>query len=165
MTMTIREFFAETVGGEKPAFIRVIEALPKDKLDYRSDPKAKTALELASLFAGEAMMLIELLKGGLVDATKGEPMPKFATTEEISAAMGKAMDELKAMAEGMSEDDWIKEGKMIFDPTKPWVEPRGLMAFHILFDMIHHRGQLSTYIRPMGGKNPSIYGPSADTQG
>ena len=34
-----------------------------------------------------------------------------------------------------------------------------------LFDMIHHRGQLSTYIRPMGGKVPSIYGPSADDAG
>ena len=31
-----------------------------------------------------------------------------------------------------------------------------------LFDAVHHRGQLSTYIRPMGGKVPSIYGPSAD---
>ena len=29
---------------------------------------------------------------------------------------------------------------------------------------VHHRGQLSTYIRPMGGKVPGIYGPSADTQ-
>ena len=29
---------------------------------------------------------------------------------------------------------------------------------------VHHRGQLSTYLRPMGGKVPGIYGPSADTQ-
>jgi uncharacterized damage-inducible protein DinB len=28
---------------------------------------------------------------------------------------------------------------------------------------VHHRGQLSTYLRPMGGKVPAIYGPSADT--
>ncbi len=34
-----------------------------------------------------------------------------------------------------------------------------------LFDAIHHRGQLSTYLRPMGGKVPSIYGPSADDSG
>lgn len=36
------------------------------------------------------------------------------------------------------------------------------MLWGFLFDMVHHRGQLSTYIRPMGGKVPSIYGPSAD---
>ena len=29
---------------------------------------------------------------------------------------------------------------------------------------VHHRGQLSTYLRPMGGKIPGIYGPSGDTQ-
>jgi uncharacterized damage-inducible protein DinB len=34
-----------------------------------------------------------------------------------------------------------------------------------LFDAIHHRGQLSVYIRPMGGRVPSIYGPSADDPG
>ena len=33
----------------------------------------------------------------------------------------------------------------------------------LLFDALHHRGQLSVYLRPMGGKVPSIYGPSADT--
>jgi uncharacterized damage-inducible protein DinB len=32
------------------------------------------------------------------------------------------------------------------------------------FDAIHHRGQLSTYLRPMGGTVPSIYGPSADSK-
>ena len=39
----------------------------------------------------------------------------------------------------------------------------GGLLWLALFDAVHHRGQLSTYIRPMGGKVPSIYGPSADT--
>jgi uncharacterized damage-inducible protein DinB len=38
----------------------------------------------------------------------------------------------------------------------------GGLLWIALFDAVHHRGQLSTYIRPMGGKVPSIYGPSAD---
>jgi uncharacterized damage-inducible protein DinB len=37
------------------------------------------------------------------------------------------------------------------------------MMWFFFFDIIHHRGQLSTYVRPMGGAVPSIYGPSADT--
>ena len=40
----------------------------------------------------------------------------------------------------------------------------GLM-WMLFFDSIHHRGQLSTYLRPMGGKVPSIYGPLADDAG
>ena len=35
-------------------------------------------------------------------------------------------------------------------------------AWGFLFDQVHHRGQLSTYLRPMGSTVPSIYGPSAD---
>jgi uncharacterized damage-inducible protein DinB len=38
----------------------------------------------------------------------------------------------------------------------------GGFLWYLFFDAIHHRGQLSTYIRPMGGKVPSIYGPSGD---
>jgi uncharacterized damage-inducible protein DinB len=41
--------------------------------------------------------------------------------------------------------------------------PRQGLAWMLMLDAIHHRGQLSTYLRPMGGKVPSIYGPSADT--
>jgi uncharacterized damage-inducible protein DinB len=41
----------------------------------------------------------------------------------------------------------------------------GGLLWIALFDFVHHRGQLSTYIRPMGGKVPSIYGPSGDDAG
>ena len=42
--------------------------------------------------------------------------------------------------------------------------PTEALTWMLFLDAVHHRGQLSTYIRPMGGKVPSIYGPSADTQ-
>ena len=41
-------------------------------------------------------------------------------------------------------------------------DPGAELAWGFLLDMIHHRGQLSTYLRPMGAKVPQIYGPSAD---
>jgi hypothetical protein len=41
--------------------------------------------------------------------------------------------------------------------------PLGATAWVLLLDMIHHRSQLSSYIRPMGGKHPGIYGPSGDS--
>ena len=44
-------------------------------------------------------------------------------------------------------------------------QPLGTFLWYFFFDAIHHRGQLSTYIRPMGGKGPSIYGPSGDDPG
>jgi len=44
-------------------------------------------------------------------------------------------------------------------------QPLGEFLWYLFFDALHHRGQLSTYIRPMGGKVPSIYGPSGDEPG
>jgi uncharacterized damage-inducible protein DinB len=46
-----------------------------------------------------------------------------------------------------------------------WEGAAGEIMWGFLFDKIHHRGQLSTYLRPMGGKVPAIYGPSADSDG
>jgi uncharacterized damage-inducible protein DinB len=40
--------------------------------------------------------------------------------------------------------------------------PASAMAWSFLFDIVHHRGQISTYLRPMGAKVPQIYGPSGD---
>ena len=46
-----------------------------------------------------------------------------------------------------------------------WEDTVQNMLWGFLFDMVHHRGQLSSYLRPMGGKVPAIYGPSGDEQG
>ncbi len=46
-----------------------------------------------------------------------------------------------------------------------WTDTLENMVWGFLFDMVHHRGQLTAYIRPMGGKVPAIYGPSADDMG
>jgi uncharacterized damage-inducible protein DinB len=46
-----------------------------------------------------------------------------------------------------------------------WETTRGKMAWGLLLDLIHHRGQLSVYIRNMGGRVPAIYGPSGDENG
>jgi uncharacterized damage-inducible protein DinB len=54
---------------------------------------------------------------------------------------------------------FVMDGRVLFEV------PLGEMFWLGLFDAIHHRGQLSVYLRPMGGRVPSIYGPSADDPG
>jgi hypothetical protein len=51
------------------------------------------------------------------------------------------------------------EGSLDFFGTP---RPAAPMAWSFLFDLVHHRGQLTTYLRPMGSTVPQIYGPSAD---
>ena len=54
---------------------------------------------------------------------------------------------------------FLYQGQVVME--KPMME----FLWDFMFDAIHHRGQLSAYLRPMGGKVPSIYGPSADDTG
>ena len=61
----------------------------------------------------------------------------------------------------MDEAGWNKTGQFIVGGHVVMEQPVGNFLWMFLLDAIHHRGQLSTYIRPMGGKVPSIYGPSA----
>ena len=58
-----------------------------------------------------------------------------------------------------------RDAKMMAGENAIWKTTKRGMAWGLFLDLVHHRGQLSTYIRPMGGKVPSIYGPSADDPG
>ena len=66
---------------------------------------------------------------------------------------------------GRDDTKWDAKAQFLVDGSVAWEAPLGDMLFGFLFDAIHHRGQLSSYLRPMGAKVPSIYGPSADDPG
>ena len=68
------------------------------------------------------------------------------------------------IAEKMTDKEWENKAEMFMNGKMVWAEARGKIAWEFLLDLIHHRGQLATHIRPMGGKVPSIYGPSADSE-
>ena len=159
--MTNREFCIERRKAELPAFVRVLKAVPASRLDYRPDPKSRTAAELAWLLATEEAALVALIDDGSVDWKDGTP-PK--TTAEIVAAFEKNAAAADERIAKLDEAGWQKKAKFLMGGTPVWEDAVSEMAWGFLFDAIHHRGQLSTYLRPMGGNVPSIYGPSADTR-
>jgi len=163
--MNTKEYFVAMIKDETPRFERVLKALPKDKLDYKPDEKSRTALELASLMAMEVGMITSIVETGVIDFSHEMAKPTWTTPDEIAAAFvaGSQMLEEKVMA--CSEADWDSEAVMKTGGEHDWKSPRGMMVLSFYNDLIHHRGQISTYLRPMGGKVPSIYGPSADSQG
>jgi uncharacterized damage-inducible protein DinB len=84
---------------------------------------------------------------------------------ESVAAYEKNCHELQARIEKVDDATWDRPVRFLMDGKVMWEAPLGDMLFGFLFDAIHHRGQLSSYLRPMGAKVPSIYGPSADDPG
>jgi uncharacterized damage-inducible protein DinB len=148
--------------AEFPTFVRVLKALPRDRLDYRPDPKARTAAELAWVMAAEEAALLELLDTGTVEWKEEKPP---STVDEIVAAYERSATAVTERLEQLDEAGWQKKGTFTMGGETAWEAPIDDMVWGFLFDAVHHRGQLSTYLRPMGGKVPSIYGPSADDPG
>lgn len=160
--MTEREFFIYTINDEAPRFDRALKAVPSENSDWKPDPKSKTAMEIANSIAMEAGTLKTILETGDLDFSK---VPKQESTIGVDAAKVciQALNEVRVMAEKMTDSDWEIEARMHIAGAHEWKTTKGKMVWSFILDLIHHRGQMSTYIRAMGGKVPSIYGPSADT--
>jgi uncharacterized damage-inducible protein DinB len=160
--MTNHEFCVARRKAELPAFVRVLKALPEGRLDYRPDPKARTAAELAWMLVSEETALVSLLDTSTIDWKETTPPTRVgdivATFERDAAIVNAKLEKLGAAA-------WEKPAKFLVGGAAVWEDTVGQMVWGFLFDAIHHRGQLSTYLRPMGGKIPSIYGPTADDPG
>jgi uncharacterized damage-inducible protein DinB len=160
--MTSLELCRKQRAQELPKFVKVLKAVPEGRLDYRPDPKARTAAELAWLFAQSEAALVSLLDTGTIEWKESKPtggMSSILATFETNAA---AVNDRIAK---LDEAGWDKTGRFLMGDAPPWEESIGGFVWGFLFDLIHHRGQLTTYLRPMGGKVPSIYGPSADDSG
>ena len=160
--MTSLELCRQQRAQELPKFVKVLKAVPEGRLDYRPDPKARTAAELAWLFAQSEGALVSLLDTGTIEWKDSKPtggMSSILATYEKNAA---AANERIAK---LDEAGWEKKGRFLMGDAPPWEDSVGAFVWGFLFDLIHHRGQLTTYLRPMGGKVPSIYGPSADDSG
>jgi uncharacterized damage-inducible protein DinB len=137
----------------------VIAAVPGGNLDYRPDPNAKSANELLRhIAAADNFFLKSVIDGVFVPGSVAIP-ENVRTPGEVA--------------------DWYEQtyaanfdavAKLPGEHLVRMVDFRGMVqrpAFAFiqfgLLHTIHHRGQLSTYLRPMGGKVPAIYGESYDS--
>jgi hypothetical protein len=160
--MNTREYYSECFKAEKPKFLRVLNAVPHDKTAYRPHERSSCAGDIVWLLASELADACELVDNGRVDFT---PKPAPATVAESIAVYEKNAAELEKRLAAMDDAAWERNAKFLVEGNVAWESKLGDMLYGFLFDAIHHRGQLSAYLRPMGAKVPSIYGPSADDPG
>ena len=159
--MTNKEFFIKTLETEAPVFIKVLKALPKDKGDYKPGKKARTLSSIAIQLAMQPVMISKVIKTGLIDFSK-QYEPSELDIAKLPDALQKNFGQLKKDLKDISDENWeADKAKMVWQGGE-WSTPKYEMAWMFLFDAIHHRGQLSTYLRAVGGKVPGIYGGSAD---
>ncbi|MDB4940322.1 MAG: hypothetical protein JWO40_747 [Candidatus Doudnabacteria bacterium] len=157
--MTNKEFFLKTLQEEAPKFRVAIEALSEDKHSHKVHERSRAAGNLAAQLSLQWKAISGIITTG-VPAFNPHEMEK-QTKEDMLVKFDQGMAQLQTDLEQISEEDW-ENGDSGWGET--WKDKKYHMAWGFLFDAIHHRGQLTTYLRAMGAVVPSIYGPSADTQ-
>jgi len=151
--MDDRALFIKFWENESTTTRKVIARIPEGSA-YRPDPKSRTASEIAWQIACEEKMLIEALETG---KAAWEPAPAPATTKELLDIYERPSADIVGRLKSLSAQRW--DGTLEFFGGH---RPASPMAWSFLFDIVHHRGQITTYLRPMGSTVPQIYGPSAD---
>lgn len=156
----LADYLLRNIEHEFTTNLKVLKAVPESKKEYKPEPLSKSAFELAwHLASGDLWFLRSTVNG------------TFSTSEGGS----KPPSEIDSMAKMISwyESEFtstLEKAKQLTDSQL--TEKINFMDIYnfervyyfdvLLHHSIHHRGQLSTYLRPMGGKVPSIYGGSYD---
>ena len=157
--MTEKEMFLQTWEREFRTTLKVIKAYPKDKLDIKPSAKSRSAKELLSTFASEESVIGGVCKGHIDFQT----MPKAPETyDAIIAAYEATHKEMVDKVKNMTEDEFNSSMPFFVAPKQMGQVRRGDILWMMVMDKVHHRGQLSVYMRLAGARVPSIYGPTAD---
>jgi uncharacterized damage-inducible protein DinB len=135
---------------------RVIAAVPIDRVDYRPDPAARTALDLAWHIVGSEIMLLDGLATGAIVHDWPRPASVRSPADIVEWHTTRFHD-LTARLRTLSPD------QLIAIISFGLVRQAAVLYLHTAIrHSVHHRGQLSVYLRPMGARVPAIYGDSAD---
>jgi uncharacterized damage-inducible protein DinB len=156
--MDEKALFLKFWDKEAPATRKVISRIPEGST-YRPDPKSRTAREIAWLIVREEIVLAEGLDNGKLEWVE---VPTPATVREVLETYDAHHDSLGTRLRNLDAAKWEARVPFMFQGQTVMNETGFDNAWGFLLDIIHHRGQLSTYLRPMGSTVPSIYGPSAD---
>jgi uncharacterized damage-inducible protein DinB len=142
---------------------KVLERAPNDRFDWKPHAKSFSLGELASHIATLPVWGTETLCKGEIDIGASPPPVTLGSTTAVLAAFDANVAATRAALIGKSDGElmaiWTlkRNGKVLFSMPKAVV----LRSF-VLSHLIHHRGQMSVYLRLLDVPVPSIYGPSAD---
>ncbi len=151
--MDEKSLFTTFWTNESDTTRKVIARIPEGS-DYRPDPKSRTAQEIAWQIICEERMIIDGLERGTAEWA---PPPTPATMKEVLEAYDRQSATMADRWRALPDERW--NGKLDFFGSE---RPASSMAWSFLFDIVHHRGQITTYLRPMGSTVPRVYGPSHD---
>ena len=137
---------------------KILEAVPDDNLGYRPDPKARDAIDLCWHIAMCEVWFLESLLSGEFSMEEPQRPENVKTPADVVAWYEERVP-------GLIEKVAEIPGEQMATPLSffgAFNYPAVIYLSFAVAHTVHHRGQLATYLRPMGSKVPAIYGGSAD---
>ncbi len=137
----------------------VIEAIPLDRADYRPDEISKSALDLAWHIAATEMRFMDALPAGEFDFSPRPRPESIKNSADLAAWYTENFEPRFEKLTKLTKEQLLK----VLDFRGLFQLPAVMYLAFVLHHSIHHRGQLSMYLRPMGAKVPAMYGESYDS--
>jgi uncharacterized damage-inducible protein DinB len=157
--MNEKEMFLQAWEREFQTTLKVLKGYPKEKLDLKPAERSRTAKDLLWTFVVEEKVVDGVVKGQVDFMNMPKPP---ATLGEIVSAYEATHREMGQKLKALTDQEFNTAIPFMVAPKQMGKVRRGDILWMMLMDSVHHRGQLSVYLRVAGAKVPSIYGPSAD---
>lgn len=156
----IAQFLLADMAQEAAATNRVFAAVPAGRLDYKPDAKSRTALGLVRHITLEDEWLLSgVADGKFPEAPDDSDSCGIMTPQDAITRYNKRIPAAMERVKALPGESLVRNIDMFGIIQMPAINFLSMAVKH----SVHHRGQLSSYLRAMGGKVPGIYGPSGDT--
>ncbi len=156
----LQDVYLGALKNESRTTKKILEAVPSDKAEYRPDPISKSAIELVRHIAAADNRFLETVINGAFDANTAMIPENVKTPAEIATWYAERFAKNFDALTKLTGEQLVK----IVDFRGMFQKPAVTFVTLGLHHTIHHRGQLSSYLRCMGAKVPSIYGESYDAE-
>ncbi|HEY8831478.1 MAG TPA: DinB family protein [Gemmatimonadaceae bacterium] len=159
--MTIAETLLPEFDQEMGTTRRVLERVPTDKGTWKPHPKSFSLGHLAQLVAGMPGWITNAVEETYLDLAK-YPGYSYEKTEDLLKSFDRKVAEARKAIASAKDSDFsalwsLKHGERVI-----FSMPRGPVVRQTINHLVHHRGQLTVYLRLLDVPVPSIYGPTAD---
>ena len=167
--MSVAQMLLPEFDREIATTRRLLERVATETFDFKPHPKSGTMQWLAGHVALLPMWAVETMAKTELDLNPSdgsmEPPPAPTTTEELLQMFDTQAAAARAAIAGGADEDFMVDWTLLNAGEPVFTMPRvAVIRVFVMNPLIHHRGQLSVYLRLNDIPVPSIYGPSADEE-
>jgi uncharacterized damage-inducible protein DinB len=159
--MSIGESLLPEFDLEMATTRRVLERVPTDQGTWKPHPKSFALGHLAQLVSGMPGWITKTVRDTKIDLSKGSGY-SFEKTDTLLAQFDKNVREAREALSQSGDADYDVSWSLTHGDRVLFTSPRGVVVRSHINHLIHHRGQLTVYLRLLDIPVPMIYGPTAD---